>query len=637
MLVNPDPKLATHQTGRTQLRSGDAQDTQRRSMSYATTSVQNTAGTIPMLTFCPVFAARSSSLRPSWSAIRLALLVAGAILLPLWLDPNLEPSDGTALLALNALPLVIMAGLCLGLTRRPGLSLLMLTGFIVWIFFVNAKKLEALLQPAVFSDFLLIWQTIRGFGLLGNYGNALPLLLLLVSFAAAIVFLLTKEPPVLRRPAGLALAGTCSLLLLSLGQEWLPPGKWYHQAPITPQEWNPIESVRLNGLVASITRASSRARFQLPDTQTPEPVRPASLAGLQTAPLRQPPRSPDVIVMLAESFFDPSILAQVGECELLPAWCALKAQGVSGTLEVPTYAGNTTRSEFELLTAVPFSIFEGVDYVYLSVVTRPVHSLPWMLRGQGYETVAIHNHMGYFWNRNRALPLLGFHRFVAMEKMEGIEELGFYASDDVLTPELYKALESAPSSRPIFTFLISMENHGPWDVNRRDRLPESVSDIEVPEVVSDIEGEPLQQYLFHAERFVHQLTAIWNQLKARDRDTLLIVFGDHLPGLNQVFQVLGFDNGLEPPQQFTPFLVLANFDLEANPPAHLPIHQLLPQVFHAGGMLLDPVYAELRAAFSVPAPAGPAPGEARHDYLEDLSWRLLKDPQSSEFDGGGRK
>jgi hypothetical protein len=379
-------------------------------------------------------------------------------------------------------------------------------------------------------------------------------------------------------------------------------------------------------LIGSMTRAAARTRFELPEPGTAASAPTEPVEGLVTDPLVQPPRRPDIVILLAESFFEPGILVDIEPCQSLPDWCALADRGLSGTLVVPTYGGNTTRTEFELLTGVPFATFGGLDYVYLSVVTRPLYSIPWMLRDQGYETVAIHNHMGFFWNRNEALPRLGFEKYVSVEQMEGVKELGFYARDDVLTGELLDVLDSGGRSAPMMAFVITMENHGPWNANRRGRLPAEVSDIDVPEVVAGLEGEPLQQYLFHAGRFVDQVTAIWDVLAQRERDTLLVVFGDHLPGMATVFDRLGFDDGLLAPQQPTPYVVLANYDLPGTPPTHLPVHQLLPQALHAAGLELGELYGELQAVYRVVPNGDPAIAERRDQRISHLQWRVLGEP-----------
>lgn len=559
----------------------------------------------------------------------LCALLAGLLLLTVWWDPNLAWGAPNTLILLNALPVALIAGVLLGVSRRPVWSLLLVAALLGWVFYVNAVKLDSLNQPAVFEDMLLVYQTVRGFDLLGKYGNPLVLALVVVAVIAMAARAWRLERPRLAVGTGFALALLSAAALASLGQASLPLGSLYYSAAVTPQDWDPVGNAKRNGLLASITRSAARVTF---DHDRPLPAalpRPSAVEEKLAAAPAPTAARPDVLLVLNESFFDPAILAGVDDCELLPSWCALREQGRWGTLTVPTYGGNTTRTEFELLTGVPFARLEGLDYPYVTVVTRPLRSLVWMLRDQGYETVALHNHHGYFWNRNTAFPRLGFERFIGLEELGRRVEMGFFADDRMLDAALDELLDLPADAPPRFLFVVTMENHGPWNERRRERLPDDLEGYRVPAAALAIPGAPLQQYLFHADRSVRQLERLWRRVARRERDTLMIVFGDHLPGLSRTFEAVGFDDGGVASGQVTPFLVLANHPLPGKVPGHLPTHQLLLQVLKAAGGSLDPRYAELRAAWLAGQEAdGPELDGLRH-YRERLERRLLGAPVRS--------
>lgn len=534
----------------------------------------------------------------TWAATSFAVIAVAAIALPLLLDPNLPGELPWQRILLNALPLWIIALLALGLTRRPLLSVIWTCALAGLLFFVNQVKVGELREPVVFNDILLAPQLVSGFELLGSYVDNFLLLLAAIGFVGMCIAAWKWERPLFGRWSGLSLCVVSTLLLTSMSSIDRPLGSLYHSQMIVPMDWEARENVARNGLIASLARASSYILYDFPEVDPAHFSRPDFLPALPAGVPLAATDYPDIVVVLSESFFDPAVLKGVEPCQYLGRYCSLEAQGQSGRLEVPTYAGNTPRSEFELLTGIPFATFGGLDYPYVSVVKRPIYAFPWYLKSLGYETTAIHTHMRSFWSRNRALPRLGFDRFIALEDIEHYERVGFWPADSVLTDQILAQFESDRAGLPKFVFAISMENHGPWNANRRSRLPDTVAEIAIPDAAANVRARPLQQYLFHAENVVTELERLWQFTQQRSRKTLLVFFGDHLPGLNQSFDAVGFDNGEAAFQQLTPYLVMSNFPLRSPLPETLPMHQLLVQALDAAGLPLGETYGDLRVAFT---------------------------------------
>ena len=91
----------------------------------------------------------------------------------------------------------------------------------------------------------------------------------------------------------------------------------------------------------------------------------------------------------------------------------LAKRGLSGNLKVPTYAGGTIRTEFEVLTGLALEFFPGVQYPYFEIADKPIPGIVRTLSQQGYRTTAIHPNSGVFWNRNQAYRQIGFDEFVS--------------------------------------------------------------------------------------------------------------------------------------------------------------------------------------------------------------------------------
>lgn len=561
------------------------------------------------------------------TAAGLALLAIAAIGLPLWLDPNLPGELPWQRILLNALPLWLLALFGLGLTRRPLLSVAWTGALAFLLFFVNQVKVDELREPVVFNDILLAPQLVSGFDLLGSYVDNGLLFLAALGFVGLCIAAWKWERPVFGRWSGVSLCVVSTLLLTSMSSIDRPLGSLYHSQMIVPLDWEARENVARNGLIASLARASSYILYDFPEVDSALLSKPGFLQPLPAASPLDAADYPDIVVVLSESFFDPAVLRGIEPCQYLERYCNLEAQGQSGRLEVPTYAGNTPRSEFELLTGIPFATFGGLDYPYVSVVNRPIYAFPWYLKSLGYETTAIHTHMRSFWSRNRALPRLGFDRFIALEDIENYERVGFWPADSVLTDQVLAQFEPDGSDRPKFVLAISMENHGPWNANRRSRLPDTVADIPIPEAAGDVPAKPLQQFLFHAENVVTELERLWEFTRQRSRKTLLVFFGDHLPGLNRSFDAVGFDDGKAAFQQLTPYLVMSNFPLRSQLPETLPVHQLLVQALDSAGLPLGDTYGHLRAAFTQGQTIQDlAKKEDLDTYLQQLQITLLNFP-----------
>jgi phosphoglycerol transferase MdoB-like AlkP superfamily enzyme len=97
------------------------------------------------------------------------------------------------------------------------------------------------------------------------------------------------------------------------------------------------------------------------------------------------------------------------------------------------------------------------------------------------------------------------------------------------------------SGPPQFLFAISIEAHGPYDVPPADLAARDA--IPVPPGIGGRDKLELQTYLYHAEHADAELGRLARLLARRDRPTLLLFYGDHLPALTNSFNVTGFVDG----------------------------------------------------------------------------------------------
>jgi hypothetical protein len=159
-----------------------------------------------------------------------------------------------------------------------------------------------------------------------------------------------------------------------------------------------------------------------------------------------------------------------------------------------------------------------------------------VFKNRGYSTTAIHTYEKTFYNRDRIMPLLGFDKYVAQEDMSDPIYSGRYISDAYFVGQIIEQLES--SSKPQFIFGISMENHQPYPVDRYESIyggdmPIKVLDDAMPKALRTA-AETFLAGVRHAD---DALGTLVEYLRARNRPTALLFFGDHQPSLANDFQL----------------------------------------------------------------------------------------------------
>jgi phosphoglycerol transferase MdoB-like AlkP superfamily enzyme len=492
------------------------------------------------------------------AAERIALILAMAVAFTL-LTGLLDGNDGVAASQLlaqprfplaNAMPGVMLALLILTLTRRTFLSFGLAYLLQAVMYGVNALKVANLGTPLLPADFRMVGQLRKGgMHVLGSYlpHSPWPYLAMLAG-VTVIVMMWRYEPPLFARRtggkrlvSGSVLAATLATLLIGV-PGW---GNVYNGHKLWLEPWSAAATTSHSGLVSSLVM------FHLQDRRTQQKADPAAVgkllqttgdavrARMQT-PVDQNTALPDIVVVQSESFFDPSIVRGYENAHLTPNLEHLAAGGMSGPLHVPTYGGGTIRTEFEVLTGLSLRYFSNMQFPYLQLNDNVVPSMVRTLRAHGYETVAIHGNDPTFWNRNTAFKALGFDRFVSQSSFPASAAMdGKYMADSAMTDEIMSQLKDA--GPPQFLFAISLEAHGPYDVAPRDSAARDA--IPVPPVIDAKDKVEVQNYIYHMQHADEELGRLAALLAKRNRPTLLLFYGDHLPGLTDAYRATGFVDG----------------------------------------------------------------------------------------------
>ncbi len=285
---------------------------------------------------------------------------------------------------------------------------------------------------------------------------------------------------------------------------------------------------------------------------------------------------PNIICVLLESFCDPEEINFLETSEdPIPTFHYLEDNFSSGYLTVPVVGAGTANTEFEVLTGMSMQYFGTGEYPYKTILKKTdCEAIASDLSKIGYSSHVVHNNGGNFYSRANAFSMMGFDTFTSKELMNitALTPNGSWSTDDILVNETMKTLDATPGSD--FTYTITVCTHG-------DYPTEPV--IENPAItVSGVDDEAqVNQWTYYvnqlnaSDRFISSLI---DRLSQRDEDTVVVMFGDHLPTMGLT------DDDMKSGSIYkTKYITWNNFGLEKKD-ADLYAYQLLASITDSVGI-----------------------------------------------------
>jgi len=348
---------------------------------------------------------------------------------------------------------------------------------------------------------------------------------------------------------------------------------------------------------------------------------------------RDPHRVDDlnVVLVLSESFSDPTRLRGVGlEQDPIPFTHRLMRSTTSGRMLANSIGGGTANMEFEALTGMSMAQLPSRLRVPYQMVVPDHAGFPSAVRwfeAQRHRTVAIHPFSTEMYRRREVYRSFGFDDFVYDERMHDQTRLGHdgYISDAAAFNELHRQL--VDSEQPLLVNLVTMQNHVPYDGRYDD-----------PVHVTGPDGETLDGIGHYVRGLTHSDTALRTligRLERLDEPTVLVLYGDHLPGTypEQVDTL----NGRRAMRE-TPYLVWSNLPGRTEgPPLTSPAH-FVDLALQRARAAVPPYYALLQqlreevpamdAGMMVDAAGRPT----SRQRLSDRAVRLLRDYRLVQYD-----
>jgi phosphoglycerol transferase MdoB-like AlkP superfamily enzyme len=414
---------------------------------------------------------------------------------------------------------LLLALLVFSVSRRVWPFLMLQSLYFAVFYVASSFKIAMLGRPIMPEDVHNLGALIEILGTLGWVAIALPLALL--------VGLLIFNLKFRARPAQ---AGWALLIALPLSAASDPSplsnslDKFFGNTP-----WDQRENFIWRGGALHLAQESLRALA----VRRPEPTKEEVAAAIQrraaassgvVEPLVPFGHRRNLHIILEESFWDPTILDKAGysadpiDPRFRDLWRQSNlTQGLS-----PAFGGQTANAEFEVLCGFPVN---QIAVKFEFSLLRDVPCLPRILNELGYRTVASHPNIAGFWNRYNAYERLGFETFWAQDQLDMSDSNGPFLADRSLHRQVREKLQATDDGRPVLDYIITIDGHWMYDAGDK-RPPVLTSQSKIKEV-----GDYANMLHYKTRQMMDGIEAI----RRDDPDSVIVLFGDHLPMLGRKF------------------------------------------------------------------------------------------------------
>jgi len=233
----------------------------------------------------------------------------------------------------------------------------------------------------------------------------------------------------------------------------------------------------------------------------------------------------NIHIVLLESFWDPNALkkAKFKPTPLSPEFRELwKGAGYSHAL-APVFGGFTANSEFEVLCGFPV-VRDAVKFE--RQLLNDVPCLPHLLADKGYRTIASHPNVPVFWNRVNAYKRMGFQTYWSLADFVQDDMNQEFMSDSTLYRQVLEKISgSLDAKQPVLDYIVTYFGH--WNYPLSESRPNKVG--------SSSEVEEVSAYANTVYYKSRELMGFINEVRKRDPESIIVVFGDHLPFLGENF------------------------------------------------------------------------------------------------------
>ena len=253
-----------------------------------------------------------------------------------------------------------------------------------------------------------------------------------------------------------------------------------------------------------------------------------------------------VIMIMSEAFSDITdrdVFTFSEEDDPLKNFHALASDdnSISGHIAVPTYAGGTANTEYDVLTGMMTTNLNTTSA--FRSFNRDLESLFRVYGANGYRTLYMHPGESWFYNRQNCMKLLGADDSLFVTDMD-IDYKGGWVSDASVTDNIISQFEaSVAADEYFFTYTTTIQNHMSYTYPKYGE-GYTYGAVSTSADISPEAREMLEVYtegLRDADAMLLELTEYFS---ASEEPVVLVFFGDHLPYLGDgslCYRELGLD------------------------------------------------------------------------------------------------
>lgn len=424
-----------------------------------------------------------------------------------------------------------------------------LLGIYLLLVFVSNAKYRSLREPVVFSDYDYISDAFRFprlyFPYLGAKGTAGAVCSLVLA-GCAFYFEPLKKVFSMSDPA---VYWCIANMLASLTVLFISAGKF------RPVIFKPVQDLQQFGLLLCLwfyfTGYLKKPEAESPFSSLMNRENDSSPDQANTGSAKRP----HLIAVQSESFFDPRNWNRNIRYGILKNYDLISAESeMHGSLHVPAWGANTVRTEFSFLTGVAPEKMKAHQFSPYQICARnfEIGSIVAFLKSSGYRTVCIHPYDSGFYNRNVIFRKWGFDEFIDIEHFSDDHKAGPYISDLALADCALEVLsQQKAGNKPLFMFIITMENHGPLSLENIEKQEYRSYFNDIAPVLKDRmefyrKYRDLAVYLRHLAGCDLMLKKITEALDGEGETASLVFYGDHIPIMPELYESDGNPDGTVP-------------------------------------------------------------------------------------------
>ncbi|MDH6367835.1 MULTISPECIES: LTA synthase family protein [unclassified Breznakia] len=423
-------------------------------------------------------------------------------------------------LLLPVLLIALVCGVVYAITGRFHLTIIIVGGIVLIFSLISYYTLTLRGTPLVYGD---IYGGDTALDVIGGYTfklnrTTITSVLIVVGF---MILAIPFDGKIKNKLSNATIR--ISILVVCLCIPYLTfSGTLFNELGYEPFYWDQSVSVKENGQLVNFLANYESTVTQAPTNYSVDSIL-EDISKYTSDSSKYEGLKPDIVLIMGESW---SNLSENGyietDKEVMPFIESLKDadNGIYNDLVVSSFGGGTSFSEYQVFTGTN-SVYGLHPSPFVYSTTKDTPSLVSTLKELGYTATAMHTGTKDAWSRNEALPKLGFDTFITKDEMEN-DMVRYYTSDRAMYNETLKILDEAKSDQPQFIYNITIQTHGGYEAKDYENT------ITVEDVANSAETN---QYLSLMNESDKQLEEFINTLKNRERPTIVIGYGDHLPAV----------------------------------------------------------------------------------------------------------